>query len=134
MPLIYVDQNVVDMRGVHPGLKPNLKHPTIRMVREAIDGKSVFHLNEQQAMDLCMYYFEGWKDVDIRDEFGGTVYESKWKEIFGGSYYMEGRKISDQTIKERWDAYQVEKILLDKIAEEAKNTESEENQFFGGLK
>ena len=126
MPLVYWDQEVTKPTGKHPGIKADMKCPTVRMVREAIDGKSTFHFTEQQALDLANYYLEGWATITIKDEFGAQVWDSDWKEMLGGSHYLEGKnKISEQTIQERWDAKKMEKELLDKIAEETKNSEED---------
>ena len=108
----YTDVSLYKELLQHPGLKLDENHPVVKLQRYAKDGKSVFKLNERDAIQLYRYHQDRWS-ADIQDEFGETVYDIK--KILGSSYCEKNLNL---TIKELFDAQEVEKELLKKLAEE----------------
>ena len=117
MPLIYYDREVLEAKDAHPAMVPDKKHPCYAMVRSAIDGKSVFAWNKKQAFSMYKWYCEGWPSVSIYTEFGEDVSVYTFKDMIIASHYMIGKKVSSETIKEMWDAVQMEHKILELIGE-----------------
>jgi len=112
----YTDSNVINMKP-HPGLTVNPSHPTVKMKRKAIKGKSVFIMNEDDALALARYYLDTYHNDKVYDEFGESVWN--FKTIIKESYYMKTAKtVSKFTFQELLDAYKVEKKLLESIQKE----------------
>ena len=117
MPIIYIDRVVKEgSNDRHPSLVVDEMHPCYRMVREAIDGKSVFHWNKNQAYQMYKYYVDGYHNIDLVDEFGETVGRYDFEPIIKKSHYLiaEGKKMvpSLETIEELWAAVEMEKKIL----------------------
>jgi len=109
--VIYKDKNLYEKLISHPGLFLDADHPCVTMKRYAKDGKSIFKIGEQDAIKLYTYYKDIWNS-EITDEFGDNVYN--FKEVLAGSYCEENLKL---TIKELFDAREVEKELLKDLAQ-----------------
>lgn len=128
MPIVYYDKAILDQgNSYHPAAVIDENHPCYRMVREAVDGKSVFHWTKSQAYAMYKWYCEGWKSVKLEDEFGEDVPEYSFKEIIRKSHYMvsrEGKKLvpSLETIQEMWDAVLMEKKILEANGDELKDS------------
>lgn len=126
MPIIYYDRAVKEgSPSRHPSLEVNEKHPCYRMVREAIDGKSVFHFDRNQAYAMIEWYCERWNNTDLVDEFGDNVADYNFKDLLKASYYVKEpatktKKIvvSDENMEELHAAIEMEKKLLESIGEE----------------
>ncbi len=119
MPLIYIDKALNNVKNNHPAMMPDVKHPCYRMVREAIEGKSVFHWDKKQAYAMYDWYCDGWRSADLESEFGERVSEYDFREIIENSYYMVGKKaVSEETIKGMWEAVKMEHKVLKSIGEE----------------
>jgi len=117
MPIIYIDRSVKNgEKDRHPSLVVDEMHPCHRMVREAIDGKSVFRFDRVQAYAMYEWYCEGWKSKDLYDEFGEKVSEYTFQDILKKSHYMipDGKKMvpSLETIEDLYAAIEMEKKIL----------------------
>ncbi len=121
MALIYYDRSVdTTNTQYHPAAVIDLEHPCYKMVREAIDGKSVFHWTREQAYTMYVWYVESWNGTDIYTEFGELVYSSDFKEVIKTSHYLvedpDGRKKglvpSRETIEALYAAVEMEKKML----------------------
>ena len=117
MPIIYIDRVVKEgSNDRHPSLVVDETNPCYQMVREAIDGKSVFHWNKNQAYQMYKYYVDGYHNTDLVDEFGETVGRYDFEPIIKKSHYLiaEGKKMvpSLETIEELWAAVEMEKKIL----------------------
>ena len=137
MPIVYTDKAVKNgEKDRHPSLEVNENHPCYKMVREAIDNKSVFHWTREQAYAMFEWYCGGWKFADLVDEFGERVGDYTFKDILRGSYYLVedpksvGKKEvlipSPETIEELHAAVTMEKKMLEQIAEDEANKKAEE--------
>lgn len=128
MALIYTDKEVLEKsNNFHPATEIDTDHPCYRMKREAVGKKSVFHWTKQQAYQMYEWYCEGWKNCEIKTEFGENISEYDFKDIIKASHYLvpaDGRsktknlKPSDETIQEMWGAHQMEKKILASIGED----------------
>jgi len=113
---IYTDSTVLNMKP-HPGLTVDPNHPTVKMRRKAVKGKSVFIVNEEDALALARYYLDDYHNDNVYDEFGTQIWD--FKTILKDSYYMKTAKtVSKFTFQELLDAYRVEKKLLESIQNE----------------
>lgn len=135
MPMLYFDRKILQQSDSrHPALEVNETHPCYRMIREAVDGKSVFYFNREQAYDMYVWYHEGWKSSDLYDEFGESIPDFKFKEILAKSHYMVpepkpkgvNKKMipSDETIEDLFNAVTMERKILESIGEEDKDEDS----------
>ena len=123
MPIIYIDRVVKEgSNDRHPSLVVDETNPCYQMVREAIDGKSVFHWNKNQAYQMYKYYVDGYHNTDLVDEFGETVGRYDFEPIIKKSHYLiaEGKKMvpSLETIEELWSAVEMERKILASNADE----------------
>ena len=123
MPIIYIDRVVKEgSNDRHPSLVVDEMHPCHRMVREAIDGKSVFRFDRGQAYAMYEWYCEGWKSKDLYDEFGEKVSEYTFQDILKKSHYMipDGKKMvpSLETIEELHAAVEMERKILESNGDE----------------
>jgi len=128
MALIYIDKAVLSNSGnLHPAIEIDESHPCYRMVRAAIDGKSVFHWTKAQAHKMYEWYCEGWKNTELQTEFGESVSDYDFKDIIKASHYLvptsksvgnKKLKPSDETIQGMWDAHLMEKKILESIGED----------------
>ena len=123
MPIIYIDRSVKNgEKDRHPSLVVDEMHPCHRMVREAIDGKSVFRFDRGQAYAMYEWYCEGWKSKDLYDEFGEKVSEYTFQDILKKSHYMipDGKKMvpSLETIEDLHAAIEMERKILESNGDE----------------
>ena len=123
MSIVYFDESVLKERsGQHPALVVDKDHPCCRIVREAIDGKSVFHWNREQAFAMYTWWVEGYQYGDLIDEFGERISSYDFKATVEKSYYLvqEGKKSvpSTETIAELYAAITMEREMLKAIGEE----------------
>lgn len=104
--MVYKDVGLYADLLKHPGLKLDENHPAVKLKRYIKDTKSYFKLSEQDAIKLFRYYDNRW-NIELIDEFGDSLYE--FKAVLARSYCEDN---DDLTIKELYDAHEVEKELL----------------------
>jgi hypothetical protein len=113
MPLIYYDKYVIESKeDRHPGFTLDLNHPCVRMVRECIGGKPVFHWTRMQALAIYNWYIRpSYRISKIEDEFGDTVDKYDFEELLKKSYYLIDGHPSKETVIELGDSVKMQEIL-----------------------
>jgi hypothetical protein len=119
MAIIYYDREVLSSSDTrHPALEVNEIHPCYKMVREAIDKKSVFHWTKVQANSMYEWYVDGYKVMEVNDEFGMRVDRYDFQDIIKSSYYIEEMKkgkpvVSEFNIEDTVAAIKMERKILE---------------------
>lgn len=127
MPIIYYDRSLDNQsEHNHPAMAVDKTSPCYKMVRESIDGKSVFHWTKQEAFAMINWYVENWNNYEIVDEFNGKVYDSDFKEMLKSSHYLvkEGKKLvtSPGTMADLFATVTMERKMLKANGAEDENS------------
>ena len=112
--MIYRDLSVEEqLKDLHPAIQLDKESPCFAMRRSAIDGKSVFHFNEEQARAIYKWYVTDYHYGDVVDEFGDKIPSYDFKEILKKSYYWVDQYDcpSEETTEELCSTTEVENEL-----------------------
>jgi len=107
MPLTYYDRVVVNESQIHPSYKLDTG---FKMVREGINGVSVFKFGYEEAMRIYAYYTRTMShEVKIVDEFGDEISIWNFEKILSNARYytpLTPDGASELTIKEAYEKLQ----------------------------